>query len=398
MNKAYKIREDFHWVGVIDWNLRDFHGYSTEKGSTYNAYLLKDEKVVLFDTVKSPFSEELMERISSVIAPEKIDYIVVNHVEMDHSSSLPLIIDRIKPEKIICSAKGKEALISHFKRTDWPYHVVKTGDVVNIGKRNISFLETPMLHWPDSMCSYIPEEKILISNDILGQHFATSERFDTEVDFSELMCQNKKYFANIIMPYSPLVQKLLKTITDMKLDIQMIAPDHGLIWTKHIPDALKAYYEWSSPKLEKKAVVFYDTMWRSTEKMAYSVTEGIRSQGVSVKMMKLGDDNHRSDIMTEILDAGAVVVGSSTLNNEMLPHVADMLTYMKGLKPVNRIGAALSSYGWNPGVLKKLNTELEASGVKLISEGITVKYVPEQSDIENCYNLGVKIAQELNTK
>ena len=398
MNKAYKIRDGFHWVGVIDWNLRDFHGYSTEKGSTYNAYLLQDTKTVLFDTVKSPFSEELMERISSVTAPEKIDYIVINHVEMDHSSSLPLIIDRIKPEKVICSAKGKEALISHFKRADWPYHVVKTGDVINVGKRNISFLETPMLHWPDSMCSYIPEEKILVSNDILGQHFATSERFDTEVDFSELMCQSKKYFANIIMPYSPLVQKLLKTITEMKLDIQMIAPDHGLVWTKHIPDVLKAYSEWSTPKLEKKAVVFYDTMWRSTEKMAYSVTEGIRSQGVSVKMMKLGDENHRSDIMTEILDAGAVVVGSSTLNNEMLPHVADMLTYMKGLKPINRIGAALSSYGWNPGVLKKLNTELEASGVKLINEGITVKYVPEQSDIENCYNLGVKIAQELNSK
>ncbi|MCX6113356.1 MAG: FprA family A-type flavoprotein, partial [Proteobacteria bacterium] len=254
MNNAYRIKDDLYWVGVIDWGLRDFHGYSTEKGSTYNAYLLKDEKVILFDTVKAAFNLEMMERISSIVSPDKIDYIVVNHVEMDHSGSLPLVIDRIKPEKIICSAKGKESLIYHFKRTDWPYHVVKTGDVVNVGKRNITFIETPMLHWPDSMFSYIKEDKTLISSDAFGQHFATSERFDTQVNFTELMYQNAKYYANIILPYSNLVQKLLKTVADMNIKLDMIAPDHGLIWTKHVPEAIQAYADWSLPKLKKKAV------------------------------------------------------------------------------------------------------------------------------------------------
>lgn len=397
MNNAYKIRDNFYWVGAIDWNLRDFHGYTTERGSTYNAFLLKDKKNVLFDTVKAPFSNEMLERISSLIDVNKIDYIVINHVEMDHSGALPIVIDRINPEKIICSAKAKEALLSHFKRPDWPYHVVKSGDVINIGNRNITFIETPMLHWPDSMFSYIKEDGILISSDAFGQHFATSERFDVDVDFSELMHQAAKYYANIILPYSNLVQKLLKTVKEMNIKIELIAPDHGLIWTKHIPEIIQAYSDWSLPKLNKKAVVFFDTMWKSTEKMAYSVTEGLMSQGISVKMMKLGDNN-RSDVITEILDAGAIVVGSATLNNEFLPTVSDMLTYMKGLKPIDRIGASFNSFGWNPGVLKKINTEMEASGIKLVSDGISVKYVPEQRDLENCYQLGVKIAQELNVK
>ena len=398
MNNAYKIKDDLYWVGVVDWGLRDFHGYSTEKGSTYNAYILKDEKIVLFDTVKAAFNLEMMERISSLVSPEKIDYIVVNHVEMDHSGSLPLVIDKIKPKKIICSAKGKEALLNHFKRTDWPYHVVKTGDVINVGKRNITFIETPMLHWPDSMFSYIKEYNTLISSDAFGQHFATSERFDTQVNFSELMRQNAKYYANIILPYSNLVQKLLKSVADMNIKIEMIAPDHGLIWTKYVPEAIQAYADWSLPKLKKKAVVFYDTMWKSTEKMATSVTEGLMSQGITVRMMKLGPENNRSDVITEMLDASAVVVGSSTLNNEFLPSVSDMLTYMKGLKVPGRIGAAINSYGWNPGVLKKLNTELEAAGITLVSKGINVKYVPEKTDLENCFQLGVKMAQELNNK
>lgn len=394
MNKAYQIKKDIYWVGAIDWNLRDFHGYSTEKGSTYNSYLLLDEKTTLFDTVKASFSDEMFERISNVVDPAKIKYIVVDHVEMDHSGSLPDAIDRIKPEKIICSAKGKDAMLAHFHRPDWPYHVVKTGDVVSLGKRSIKFIETPMLHWPDSMLSYIPEEKLLISNDVFGQHWATSKRFDVDVDHAELMYQSAKYYANIIMPYSPLVQKLLKAVTDMKLEIDMIAPDHGLIWTQKIADIIKAYSDWSSPKLEKKAVIFYDTMWKSTEKMCLSVAEGLISKGVDTKVMKLGE-SHRSDIMTEILNAKAIIVGSATINNEMLPRVCDMLCYMKGLKPVERVGAAVGSYGWNPGVLKKLNTELEASGIKVVDDGIGVKYVPTHEDLEKCFSLGIKISEVL---
>ncbi len=391
MYKSYKVADKFYWVGAIDWNLRDFHGYSTEKGSSYNAFLMVDDKITLFDTVKASFTDEMLERIKDVVELAKIDYIVVNHVEMDHSGSLAKVVDIIKPEKIICSAKGKEALLNHFKRPDWPYHVVKTGDKISTGKQSISFIETPMLHWPDSMFSYINEQKILVSSDAFGQHWATSERFDDEVDFGELVFQAGKYYANIIMPYSNLVQNLLKAVGEMGLKIDLIAPDHGLMWRKNIPAIIKSYDNWSKPLLKKKAVIVFDTMWKSTELMAQQVAEGLISQGVIVKLMKMGE-NDRSDVMTEVLDAKAVIFGSSTLNNDVLPRMADVMTYMKGLKPAGRIGACLNSYGWNPTVIKKLNTELEASGIKLVDEGIAVKYVPEQSDLKKCFDMGVKIA------
>ncbi len=395
MYKSYKVADNFYWVGAIDWNLRDFHGYTTEKGSSYNAFLLMDEKTTLFDTVKSHFAEEMLERIKDIIEPSKIDYIVVNHVEMDHSGALAKVVDIIKPEKIICSLKGKEAMISHFKRTDWPYHVVKTGDKITLGKNSITFIETPMLHWPDSMFSYINEQKILVSSDAFGQHWGTSERFDDEVEFGELMFQAGKYFGNILMPYSNLIQKLLKDVTALGIKIDLIAPDHGLMWRKNIPAIIKAYDDWSKPTLKNKAVVVFDTMWKSTELMAGQVAEGLMSKGVTVKLMKLGE-NDRSDVMTEILDSKIVVLGSSTLNNEMLPRVADMSTYMKGLRPVNRIGACINSYGWNPNVIKKMNAELEAGGIKVADDGIAVKYVPEKTDLEKCFELGVKLSKSVN--
>ena len=392
MYKSYKVADKFYWVGAIDWNLRDFHGYSTEKGSSYNSFLMVDDKTTLFDTVKASFMDEMLERIKDVVELTKIDYIVVNHVEMDHSGSLAKVVDIIKPEKIICSAKGKEALLNHFKRPDWPYHVVKTGDKISTGKQSISFIETPMLHWPDSMFSYINEQKILVSSDAFGQHWATSERFDDEVDFGELVFQAGKYYANIIMPYSNLVQNLLKTVGEMGLKIDLIAPDHGLMWRKNIPAIIKSYDNWSKPLLKKKAVIVFDTMWKSTELMAQQVAEGLISQGVIVKLMKMGE-NDRSDVMTEVLDAKAIMFGSSTLNNDVLPRMADVMTYVKGLKPADRIGACINSYGWNPTVIKKLNTELEASGIKLVDEGIAVKYVPEQSDLKKCFDMGVKISK-----
>ena len=395
MNKAYQIKKDLYWVGAIDWNLRDFHGYQTEKGSTYNSYLLMDESPILFDAVKAPFVDEALERIASIIEPSKIKYIVVNHVEMDHSGGLSAFIDKIRPEKILCSEKAKEALLLHFHRPDWPYQVVKSGDRVNVGKHNISFIETPMLHWPDSMFSYIEEEKVLISSDAFGQHFATSKRFDSEVDHAEVIHQAGKYYANIILPYSNLVQKLLKSVHDSGLKIDMIAPDHGVIWKDHVAEIIKCYNDWSLPKLKRKAVLVYDTMWKSTEKMIFAAAEGLISKGVETKVMKLGE-NHRSDVITEMLDSSAVIVGSATLNNEMMPSMADMLTYIKGLKPADRVGFALNSYGWSPTVLKKLNAELIASGINVVDDGISVKYVPEKKDLEKCFELGVKLSEKIN--
>ena len=227
-----KLKRNVYWVGALDWNIRDFHGYSTPKGTTYNAYLVIDEKIALFDTVKSPFKKDLIENISKIIDPGRIDYLVVNHVEMDHSGSVPDIVDLVGPEKVVCSPLGKKALIDHYNREDWPYQVVESGQTLKLGEKTVNFLETRMLHWPDSMMSYIPEDRLLMSSDGFGQHWATSQRFDDEVDAAELFHHAGKYYANILLLFSPLVQKLLAKVVEMGLDIDMIAPDHGLIWRK----------------------------------------------------------------------------------------------------------------------------------------------------------------------
>ncbi len=390
--ESTEVKNGIYWVGAIDWCVRDFHGYSTPSGSTYNAFLVLDEKIALFDTVKKPFKDDLLKHISQVVEPGKIDYIIVNHVELDHTGALPEIVEAVKPEKIICSAQGKKALLAHFHREDWPYEVVKTGDSISLGKKTVQFIETRMLHWPDSMISYIPEDKLLISQDGFGQHWATSERFDDEVDQSKLMRESAKYYANILLPYSALVQKLLASVREMGIEFDMIAPDHGVVWRSNPGKIIEAWDRWSRQETSNKALVVYDTMWHSTELMARAVADGIQGTGVSVQLMNLAS-THRSDVMTELLDSKAVVLGSSTLNNNMLPRMADLLTYMKGLRPAPRIAAAFGSYGWGGEAVKQINAVFEEIKFEVLDEGLRVNYVPTAQDMAACVELGGKIGK-----
>jgi flavorubredoxin len=390
--KAQEIKKDIFWVGAVDWNIRDFHGYSTYKGTTYNSYLIKDEKIALFDTVKKSHVSDLLHHINQLTDPSKIDYIIVNHVEMDHSGGLPEIVERVKPEKIYCSKMGLKAIKDHFHPKDWPLEAVESGGSISLGKKTVQFLETRMLHWPDSMFSYIPEDKLLISSDAFGQHLATSERFDDEVDFSVLMEQTTKYYANILTLFSPLIQKLLAKVTDMNLDIDMIAPDHGVIWRSHVKDVLAAYNDWSQHKGQRKTLVIYDTMWESTEKMAKAITTGINMEGVSIKLINLAHA-HRSDVMTDILDAKAVVLGCATLNNGLLPRMAGFLMYMRGLRPTNKIGAAFGSYGWSGEGVKLMNAAMEEMKFNIIEPGLRIKYVPDHESLKPCVEMGQRIAK-----
>ena len=392
---AIEIKENIHWVGAVDWDIRDFHGYSTEKGTSYNAFLVRDDKVTLFDTVKKTCRSEFLHHLRSLTALEKIDYVVVNHVEMDHSGCLPEIMEVARPEKVFCSAMGKKALLEHYHREDWPYEVVKTGDTLSLGRRTVHFLETRMLHWPDSMFSYIPEDRLLISSDAFGQHWATSERFNDEVDGTELMMHAAKYYANILLLYSPLVEKLLAQVGAMKLDIDMIAPDHGLIWRTGPGRVLEAYGKWAAQKPSPRALVIYDSMWRSTETMARAIFSGIQQAGVHGMRMDL-KHCHRSDVLTEVLDAGALVFGSSTLNNGMLPRLADLLTYLKGLKPANKITAAFGSYGWSGEAVPQINACLEEMKLEIVDPGLRVKYVPTHEHLKACVDLGVRIGQAVS--
>lgn len=392
-----EIKPNVFWVGAIDWNVRDFHGYSTPAGTTYNAYLVKDEKTALFDTVKKEFFGELVHHLRRLTDPEKIDYLVVNHVELDHSGSLPQVIDLVKPEKIFCSPMGMKAIQAHFHPTDWPLVEVKSGDTLSLGKKTVHFLETKMLHWPDSMFSYIPEDKLLISSDAFGEHWATSRRFDDEVDNHVLMRHAAKYYANILMIFSPQVQKLLAKVAEMNLDIDMIAPDHGIVWRKDPAKIIEAYGRWSRHENRAKAVIVYDTMWKSTEKMARAVYSGLVEKGVDTLLLN-AHVNHRSDIITEILDARAVVFGSPTLNNGILPRMADILTYLKGLRPKDKFAASFGSFGWSGEAVKHLNGFIEAMGLELVDPGVKVKNVPDHEALKLCVDLGRRIGDRVMEK
>lgn len=392
--RTTEMAKGIYWVGAIDWDIRDFHGYSTDRGTTYNAYLVIDEKVTLFDTVKHSHLDELLHRIRAIIDPEKIDYLVVNHVEMDHSGSLPAMMEIIKPEKLICSPAGHKAIVDHFHREDWPFSIVKTGDQISIGRRTIQFLETKMLHWPDSMFSYLPEDGILISSDAFGEHYASSERFDDEVPLGDVMNEATKYYANILYLFSPLVAKLLQTVSDMNLDIRMIAPDHGIIWRSHIDTIVNAYDRWSRYQTDNKALVIYDTMWHSTEKMADAVALGLEEAGVRYALLNL-KHHHRSDVMTQILGARAVILGSSTMNNSLLPRMAGFLSYMRGLKPTGKLGAAFGSFGWSGEAVKLLTTALTEMKIDVIEEGLRMKYVPTAAQLEECREMGKRIGMAM---
>lgn len=389
--KARKVSDHVYWVGAIDWGIRDFHGYSTEQGTTYNAYLVLADKVTLVDTVKAPFKEELLARISSVIDPEEISYVVSNHAEMDHSGCLPQVIEAVKPERVFASALGVKNLSEHFD-LGGQLTAVKDGESLSLGNMKLSFVETRMLHWPDSMFSYLDSDATLFSSDAFGMHLASSGRFDVEVAGWEY--QAAKYYANILMPFSHLVLKLLDRVGTLGIPIKTIAPDHGPIWQRDIDRILGLYSKWAQRKPTRKAVVTYDTMWESTALMARSIGDGLVAGGAEYKMMPL-KVCHRSDVVTDILDAGALVVGSSTLNNNMLPAVADILTYLKGLKPKNLVGAAFGSYGWSGESIGQVRDALAGMGVEVIGEGVKAKFVPKEDVLVQCFDLGVQIAERL---
>jgi flavorubredoxin len=375
-----QLKDGIYWVGAIDWKLRDFHGYTTFRGATYNSYLIVDEKITLVDTVKVSFYQEMLERIRQIVDPSKIDYLICNHVEMDHSGSLPKFSKQFPNLKIYCTKAAQTGLTKYYG-PGLPLETVKTGDMLKLGKRTLQFLEVPMVHWPDSMFSYIPEDKLLLSNDGFGQHIATSGRFDDEVDENEVMYEAAKYYANLLMHLSPLIQNTLKKVTDLKLEIDMIAPSHGIIWRKDPGKIIKAYNDWSLYKSRDKVLIIYDTMWNSTEKMASTLLNTIMDAGVEAKLLKLRS-THRSDIMTDILDAKGLLIGSPTLHRNMFPTLASFLCYMKGLKPQKKVAAAFGSYGWSGEAVQQITDVLNEIKLDVIEPGVKAVYVPDDHETE----------------
>ena len=395
MLSAVQIKPDVYWVGAVDWNARSFHGYSTEDGITYNAYLILDEKVTLIDTAKITFKDELLARISSVIDPSKIDVLVCNHVEMDHSGNVPTIKELNPNVRILASApQGVKGLTAHYH--DLGFEGVKTGDTLNIGKRTLTFVQTPMVHWPDNMVTYDAYDKILFSNDAFGQHFASSTRFDDENDLGEVMKQARKYYANIVQPYRMQATNAVKAVRKLGPDaIDIIAPAHGVCWRSHVADILDAYENvYTSGKLEEKALVAYDSMWGSTDKMAHAIADGFLAAGVPVRLMDV-KCAHISAVMEEFLDCKYVAMGSPTLNSQMMPPMAELITYMKGLSPKNegRVGIPFGSYGWAPLGPKNIASELEGVGFELPLGTLACNWIPDQAYLDDLRQKVVDLAK-----
>ncbi|MDJ1122447.1 FprA family A-type flavoprotein [Olsenella sp. YH-ols2217] len=382
MQVAQQIKPDIYWVGTLDWNERHFHGYVTERGLTYNAYLILDEKVTLIDTVKNKFHDVLMQRISSVIDPAKIDVVISNHVEMDHSGSLPEIKKACPNAEFYCSEKAVAEFAKHYQEAGIEFHALKTGDTLNIGKRTLTFVETPMVHWPDNMVTYDEYDKVLFSNDAFGQHIACTERFDVNADFCEVMKQARKYYANIVQPYGMQAKKALDVVKT--LDLEMIAPAHGVIWTEHIPEILEQYTLWTNNDRVDKCAIVYDSMWDSTAYMARAICEGFVEAGVDCRYFDV-KDTHESDILAYIMDCKYVAVGSPTLNMKMMPNVAKFLTYFLGLSPRNqtRVGLAFGSYGWAPVGPKSVYDELKKSGFQLPMDAECLNWRPTQEYLDD---------------
>ncbi len=382
--KAVEVKKGIYWVGAVDWSLRSFHGYTTKRGSTYNAYLIIDEKVTLVDTVKAPFAAEMISRIKSVVDPSKIDYIVSNHVEMDHSGAIKDVLALAPNAKVVTVApQGVKGLTAHYGEMD--FMPVKNGDTLSIGSRTLSFVPTPMLHWPDNMVTYCPEEKILFSNDAFGQHYASGGRFDDQEPLGDVLHEARTYYANIVMPYSTQAAGAVKAAEG--LDIELIAPSHGVMWRSHIADIIEEYKKWSSLQMNKEAVVVYDSMWHSTEKMAKTIVEAFASKGYNAKLCDLKAwDN--SEVVNEILTAEYVVVGSPTLNNRMLPTVASFLTYLKGLSPKGsgKKAFAFGSYGWGGQSIGLVEKELTDCGFEIALEKQRIQYIPSQESLDELEN------------
>ena len=390
---AVPVTEQVYWVGAVDWEIRDFHGYATNRGTTYNAYLILADKVTLIDTVKAPFKGELLSRIASVIDPKRIDYIVSDHAEMDHSGCLAEVAAAVGAEKVFASKMGVKALDAHF-HSGMEVHPLAEGEQLDLGSDKLTFFETKMCHWPDSMVAYLHGDKMLFSQDAFGLHLASSERFDDEIPAWVLDREAAKYFANILMPFLAPIRKAMDKLTSSGLEFDTVAPDHGPVWRTDVAGAIGRYRRWIDNPRTSKALVVYDTMWNSTAQLARAIGDGLASRGAGVKLMPLSSC-HRSDVATELLEAGALFVGSPTINGNMFPTVADVLCYLKGLSPKGLIGGTFGSYGWSGQATKQVADALGQMGVELLADPIRTQYVPVDSDIQAARQLGVQAAVKL---
>ncbi len=391
------VKNNVSWVGKIDWDIRKFHGneLSTHRGSTYNSYLIKEEKVALIDTVWGPFAKEFVKNLSSEIDLKKIDYVVANHGETDHSGALPELMRQIPDTPVYCTANGVKSLKGHYHE-NWDFKVVKTGDRLPLGKKELVFIEAPMLHWPDSMFCYLTNDNILFSNDAFGQHLASEFMFNDLVDQSELMYEALKYYANILTPFSALVEKKIKDVLALNLPVDMICTSHGVIWRENPKQIIETYLKWANMYKENQITILYDTMWSGTKVMAEQIAKGIVQEDkiVTVKLINIGHSD-KNDAITEIFKSKAVLVGSPTINKGILTAVASLLEELRGLGFKEKKAAAFGCYGWSGESVHLINEHLKTSGFSMVDEGLKLLWNPDDAGRKSCFEYGRNLAKKL---
>lgn len=396
--KAVEIKPDIYWVGAIDWAIRDFHGYITQNGTTYNNYLIKDRDITLIDTVKHDFSHITIDNIKDIVDPAKITNVVINHIEPDHVSSIGSIMELCPNATIYISERGKKGLDRYFDTSPWQFKIVKNGEALSTGRYTLIFLETPMLHWPDSMVTYVKEARLLISQDAFGQHIATASRFDDEfincASQFELEDAVVDYYANILMPFGQLIKNKIAEIVKLGIEIDMIAPDHGVIWRKDPGRIIQTYLDLASGRCGLSVVVIYDTMWHSTEQMTVPIMQGIKDGGIDCKVIKLRA-TPMSVAIKDFWKARGCLIGTPTINNVMFPSVAEFLYHLGGLRPKNRVVGAFGSFGWGGGAVKEAYEMFKKMGLEIFEPGMQLQYKPTREDKDKCYNFGREFAKKV---
>jgi len=392
-----KINDSVTCVGKTDWEIRKFHGeeLSTFRGSSYNSYLVRDEKTALIDTVWAPFASEFIEKLSNEIELEKIDYVIANHAEPDHSGSLAALMERIPGKPIYCTQNGIKSLKGHYHK-DWNFIPVKTGDKISLGKKDLIFIEAKMLHWPDSMFSYLTGDSILFSNDAFGQHFASESMFNDLVNTHDLFDEAIKYYANILTPFGNFVEKKINEILALKLPVNMICPSHGIIWRNNPLQIVEKYLQWSQNYSENQLTIIYDTMWNGTRQMAESIAEGFNSKNkeTNIKIYNSAKSDINT-IITDIFRSKAFLIGSPTVNKGVLISTAALMEFIRGLSFKNKKASAFGSYGWSGESVKVITDELSKAGMEIMDEGIKIQWHPGEEELTGIFKYGENLALKL---
>ncbi len=392
-----KITEKVTWVGKIDWELRSFHGeeLSTHRGSSYNSYLIRDKKNVLIDTVWLPYAKEFVENLKKEIDLKEIDYIIINHGEIDHSGALLELMKEIPDTPIYCTANGIKSLKGHYHQ-DWNFVPVKTGDELDLGDSKLIFVEARMLHWPDSMFTYMTGENILFSNDAFGQHYASEHLFNDLADQNEIYEEAIKYYGNILTPFSPLVRKKIEEVLGFNLPVNMICTSHGIIWRDNPTQIVEKYMEWANDYQENQITLLYDTMWEGTRRLGEAIVEGIKSvdNNVTVKLYNISRSD-KNDILTEVFKSKAILVGSPTINKGILHGAAAILEMIKGLSFKNKKAVAFGCYGWGGESVKLITEELKKAGFEVVNDGIRALWNPNEEAKEQAREFGKELVSKL---